>query len=91
MDEKGLTLLKDALKRRRRVLEVWLSKETYLQLCGLEPGAETPRCGLRYWFRLLDGDGSTAVDAPEWLAPREVIDDLAAASWVASRRLPTLC
>jgi SAM-dependent methyltransferase len=77
MDEKGLTLLKDALKRRRRVLEVWLSKETYLQLCGLEPGAETPRCGLRYWFRLLDGDGSTAVDAPEWLAPREVIDDLA--------------
>ena len=77
IDEKGLTLLKDAIKRRRRVLEVWLSKETYLQLCGLEPGAETPRCGLRYWFRLLDGDGSTAVDAPEWLAPREVIDELA--------------
>jgi hypothetical protein len=77
IDEKGLTLLKDAMKRRRRVLEVWLSKETYLQLCGLQPGAETPRCGLRYWFRLLDGDGSTAVDAPEWLAPREVIDELA--------------
>ena len=34
------------------------------------------------WVKILVpvtwmGDGSTAVDAPEWLAPREVIDDLA--------------
>jgi SAM-dependent methyltransferase len=77
LDARGLSSLADAKKRRRRVLEVWLSAQTYLQLCGRAPGAETPVCGLRYWFRLLDGDAETAVDAPEWLAPRTLIDDLA--------------
>ena len=79
----GLNSVSERPEKPRVPLTVWLEDETRNRLVTSSQQSveeEDSGFGLRYWFQLRDDAMSNeafAVDSPEWLAPRHVLEDVA--------------